>query len=107
MAGRGANGLSCSRKKHRLFRNSTEIIDALTPDQFIELRLWKRQTALRKQRPKAIPVIEWEVMVQVLLVREGQSFFLGNSPESFHVDRIVICEDPVEIEDQGTNHAAS
>jgi hypothetical protein len=26
-------------------------------------------------------------------------------PKSFHVDRIVIREDSVEVEDQGANHA--
>ena len=37
---------------------------------------------------------------------QRQSFLSSNLPKGFHVDRIVICEDAVEVENQRANHAS-
>jgi hypothetical protein len=53
---------------------------------------------------EAVLVIKRKIPVHILLVFEAQSFLLGYTAESLHVDGIVIGENAVEIKDDGANH---
>jgi hypothetical protein len=54
---------------------------------------------------EAVPVVQRQVSVEIVLVRKRKPFFLSDLSKGFHMDWIVICEDSVEIEDQRPNHA--
>src|SRR5262249_1447994 len=91
-------------EQHAFLCNPLKIIDALTADEIFELELGQESRAPLEQSLKAIPIIEGKVFLLVLLVGERESFFSGDLPENLHVDRIVICEDPIEVEYQRPNH---
>src|SRR5262245_51886740 len=104
-AGRRFDGVGSSSKQYGFLCDGLEIIDAFATDQGIELRRFERYAVFPKQSFEAIPIVQRKVLVQVFLIRKRQSFLICNLSESFHVDRIVIGKDSVEIEDQSANHA--
>ena len=56
---------------------------------------------------KAGPVIEAEVVFQVILFREEDSFFLQHFAEKFGMQRFIIDDDAVEIEDNSLERQIS
>src|SRR5262245_11329148 len=92
-------------EQNRLFCDRLKIIETLASDQVVQLQRRQVATVLGEQRLEAIPIIEGQVFLHVFFISKGEFFLVGNFPECFHVDRIVICKNAIEIENQRTNHS--
>jgi hypothetical protein len=59
-----------------------------------------------KEQSEAVPIVQGQVVVEILSLGNEQSFLFRNPLKRSHVDGIIICKDPIEIEDQRANHQA-
>src|SRR5215467_218525 len=66
----GSDSGRCRFEQDRFSLNSLKVIGALTPDQVAEFRKRQRNTGLLEQEIETIPIVQWEVFIEVLFVRK-------------------------------------
>src|SRR5215471_21147339 len=67
-AGSGSHSGRCRLEQNRFRLNCLKVIDTLTPDQVVESRNRQRNTVLLEQKFETIPIVQWEVFIEVLLI---------------------------------------
>ena len=102
--GSGFYRLGRVREQHGLVFNGLKIKDGLARNQLLQLFRTERPIVFTKQFLEAVPVIEGKEFVEVLFIGKAQPFFLSHLAERLHMNRIVVGENTVKIEDQRTNH---
>src|SRR5438105_3146201 len=103
-AGRGLHGGWSGLKHYRFICDRPKIVNALPTDQFVQLGSREMFGIFFVEGLETIPVVQRKKFVEVLLVCEFQFLFPGNLSKRLHVNRIVIRQNSVEVEDQSANH---